>query len=412
MIKKVKGFKDILHEENKLREKLIERAKNFFELNGFKQITTPILEKTELFVRSIGESTDIVQKEMFTFQDKSGEFLSLRPEGTAPVVRAFIENSLYARGALHKFYYYGPMFRRERPQKGRLRQFHQIGIECFGSNSPFLDAHVIFILEKLLEELKVKNVTIEVNSIGCKNCRPEYQKELISYLEGNRENLCSDCQDRLNRNPLRVLDCKNEKCRNVVMDAPKITDYLCPECEEHFNRVIFFLEKFNVNFNLNPMIVRGLDYYTKTVFEAISTSLGGQNAVGAGGRYDSLVKEIGGKDIPGIGFALGLERILLLTEEKTEEKFVDVFLIILGDEAVEKGIEIYKNLIENGFYTEFDYELGGLKKQLKKADKLNAEYAVIIGEDELKEGKILVRNLKESSQEKVALENLIEKLRS
>ena len=412
MITRVKGFKDILHEEGKLYEKVINIAKEFFELNGFKQLTTPILEKTELFVRSIGETTDIVQKEMFTFQDKSGEFLTLRPEGTAPVVRAYIENSLYAYGNIHKFYYYGPMFRRERPQKGRLRQFHQIGIECFGSESPFLDAHVIHILYELLNRFQINNVSIEINSIGCKNCRPEYKEKLKKFLLDKREFLCDDCQNRIDKNPLRVLDCKNGECKKVVENSPLIIDFLCEECKNHFNKVKDFLNKFKVTYNINPFMVRGLDYYTRTVFEAISTSLGGQNAVGAGGRYDGLVREIGGKNIPGIGFALGIERILLVSNLKFEPESPDIYLILLGDNVYEKGLEIYKNLVSENFVVEFDYEMKGLKNQLKKADRLGCKYAIIIGEDELKEQVLLLRNLKESKQEKISFQELKEKLRS
>ncbi len=412
MINRVKGFKDILHEEGKIYEKIIGIAKEFFELNGFKQITTPILEKTELFVRSIGETTDIVQKEMFTFQDKNGEYLTLRPEGTAPVVRAYIENNLYAYGNIHKFYYYGPMFRRERPQKGRLRQFHQIGIECFGSTSQLLDAHVIYILNNLIKNFKIKESLIEINSIGCKNCRPEFKEKLKKYLFKFKEDLCNDCQNRMEKNPLRVLDCKNDRCKEVVKDSPKILDFLCDECKTHFEMVKKFLKYFKVDYKINPFMVRGLDYYTRTVFEAVSTLLGGQNAVGAGGRYDGLVNEIGGKNIPGIGFALGIERIILLSELEGEIKNTDVYLILLGENVYEKGLEIYQNLINENIVVEFDYEMKGLKNQLKKADRLGARFAVIIGEDELKEQVLLLRDLKESKQEKISFQELLKKLRS
>ncbi len=412
MINRVKGFKDILHEEGKIYEKIIGIAKEFFELNGFKQITTPILEKTELFVRSIGETTDIVQKEMFTFQDKNGEYLTLRPEGTAPVVRAYIENNLYAYGNIHKFYYFGPMFRRERPQKGRLRQFHQIGIECFGSTSPLLDAHVIYILDNLIKSFKIKEALIEINSIGCKNCRPEFKEELKKYLFKFKKDLCNDCQNRMEKNPLRVLDCKNDRCKEVVKDSPKILDFLCDECKTHFEMVKKFLKYFKVDYKINPFMVRGLDYYTRTVFEAVSTLLGGQNAVGAGGRYDGLVNEIGGKNIPGIGFALGIERIILLSELESEIKNTDVYLILLGENVYEKGLEIYQNLVNENIVVEFDYEMKGLKNQLKKADRLGARFAVIIGEDELKEQVLLLRDLKESKQEKISFQELLKKLRS
>ncbi len=411
MIKRVKGFKDILHEEAKLREKLLIKAKNFFELNGFKELITPILEKTELFLRSIGEVTDIVQKEMFTFQDKNGESLTLRPEGTASIVRAYIENNLYAYGNIHKFYYYGPMFRRERPQKGRLRQFYQIGIECFGSESPLLDAHVIFILYHLLNELKVKDISIEINSVGCEKCRPCYEENLINYLKKYSKELCSDCNVRIEKNPLRVLDCKNVKCKEIVKQSPNIINFLCNECKEHFDMVKNFLAMFEIPFIENRFMVRGLDYYTRTVFEAISYSLGGQNAIGAGGRYDSLVYNIGGKNVPGIGFAVGLERILLVTEEAIKLDFPEVYLIIIGESTYKKGLEIYKKLVNKNIKVEFDYEMKGLKNQLKKADKINARYAIIIGEEELKEEKLILRDLKLSTQEKISEKELLKKLR-
>ena len=412
MITRVKGFKDILHEESKLYELIINKLKNFFELNGFKQIITPILEKTELFVRSIGETTDIVQKEMFTFQDKNGEFLTLRPEGTAPVVRAYIENSLYAYGNIHKFYYFGPMFRRERPQKGRLRQFHQIGIECFGSESPLLDAHVLYILDNLLNELMVEEYQIEINSIGCKNCRSEYKEILKKFLFNYFNELCKDCQNRLEKNPLRVLDCKNENCKEIVKNSPKILDYLCEDCKNHLNELKKYLKYFNVKYDINPYMVRGLDYYTRTVFEATSSSLGGQNAIGAGGRYDGLVQEIGGKNIPGIGFALGIERIILSSKLNVEVSSPDVYLILLGENVFGKGFEIYRELIGANLKVEFDYEMKGLKNQLKKADRLGAKFAIILGEDELKEQVLLLRNLKESRQEKISFQELLKKLRS
>ena len=406
MIKAVKGFKDILPEENILRNKILTVAKKVFEANGVQEITLPILEKTELFIRSIGETTDIVQKEMYTFEDKSGELLSLRPEGTASTVRAFIENNLYAKAGTHKYYYWGPMFRRERPQKGRLRQFYQIGMEFFGIDNPLSDAHIIYILYKFLEELKLENVTIEINSVGCSKCRPDFEKALINYFKKYMEKLCNDCQSRLERNPLRILDCKKEQCSKLKINAPKILDFLCDNCKIHYEKTKEYLDFFNVKFRENNLMVRGLDYYTKTVFEAISEGLGAQNAVGAGGRYNNLVKEIGGKDIPGIGFALGIERLIILLGDKTDSKKTDFFLIMLGESSLKKGLEIYTLLTGRGFKGEFDYQLKGLKNQLKKADKVGARFAIILGEDEIKENKATIKDMLNSKQFSVNIENI------
>ncbi len=406
MINAVKGFKDVLPEENYLRNKILHNAKNIFESNGFKEITIPIVEKTELFLRSIGETTDIVQKEMYTFEDKGGDLLSLRPEGTASVVRAFIENSLYNTTGPHKYYYYGPMFRRERPQKGRLRQFYQIGVEFFSLDSPLADAHVIYIMYTFLDSFKNINFNIEINSVGCEKCRPGYEENLKRYFKEYYNKLCKDCQNRLERNPLRILDCKKETCSALKEDAPKIIDFLCNECSEFHKKLKEYLTYFGVEFKENPLMVRGLDYYTKTVFEAIATGLGSQNAVGAGGRYNNLVKEIGGKNIPGIGFALGMERLIILLENLKEKISPDFYLIILGEELLKKGIEIFKKLTSLGYYGEFDYQLKGLKNQLKKADKVGAKFALILGEEEINSNSIVVKNMKTGEQKLVELKNI------
>jgi len=408
MIRCVKGFKDILPEENALRERIYNTARKFFEQNGFKQIVTPILERQELFLRSIGENTDIVQKEMYIFEDKNGDMLALRPEGTASIARAYLENSLYNLPGPHKFYYIGPMFRRERPQKGRLRQFYQIGVELFNTISPLSDAHIIYILYSFFKKININDVQIEINSVGCSDCRPEYEKKLIEFLKDYKEDLCNDCKNRLERNPLRVLDCKNEKCKKIVLDSPKIVEYLCNDCREHYDKVKEFLNKFEVSYKENYLMVRGLDYYTKTVFEATTNLLGAQNAVGAGGRYDSLVKEIGGKNIPGIGFALGVERLVLLLDSELRNIKIspEIYIIGIGESTLEYQMKIFKELIQNGYSVEFDYERKGLKNQLKKADKLNVKYAVIIGDDEIKEKKVIVRNMANSLQEKISMEEI------
>ncbi len=405
MIKAVKGFKDILPDENKLRDYIEQTGVNVFEANGFKKITTPILEKNELFLRSIGETSDIVQKEMYTFKDKNGDLLSLRPEGTAPVVRAFIENNFFNKPESHKYYYYGPMFRRERPQKGRLRQFHQIGVELFGNDNPLTDAHVIYILSEFLNKLKMENIVIEINSVGCEKCRPDFEQELKKYFSEKEEYLCNDCKLRLERNPLRILDCKREQCIKLKKDTPDILDFLCEECSNHHIKLKEYLKYFEVDFRENRFMVRGLDYYTKTVFEAIAEGLGAQNAVGAGGRYNHLVKEIGGKDIPGIGFALGLERLILLLENLKKSVCFDFYLIILGENSLSKGMEIYKFLTRKGCKGEFDYELKGLKKQLKKADKYGVKFALILGEEEISTNTVLIKNMDTGKQETMTIEN-------
>jgi histidyl-tRNA synthetase len=412
MIKTVKGFKDILPEENLIRSFIESKGVEILEANGFKKITTPVLEKTELFLRSIGETSDIVQKEMYTFEDKNGDILSLRPEGTAPVVRAFIENSLHTKPETHKYYYYGPMFRRERPQKGRLRQFYQFGVEVFGNEAPLTDAHTIYVLSEFLKKINLQNVVIELNSVGCDNCRPVFERALKTYFSGKKEYLCNDCKLRLEKNPLRILDCKREGCKALKNESPSVLEYLCEDCKEYHFQVKKFLGYFNVKFIENRFMVRGLDYYTRTVFEAVSEGLGAQNAVGAGGRYNNLVKEIGGKNIPGIGFALGIERLVILLNEKlVVTSGPDFYLVILGEDSLEKGVEIYKNLTKQGFKGEFDYELKGLKNQLKKADKFGAKFALILGEEEISKGKIKIKDMLSGSQQEIVMEDIAESLR-
>jgi histidyl-tRNA synthetase len=411
MIRAVKGFKDILPEENLLRNIVLHKAKTIFEANGFKEITPPVLEKTELFLRTIGEATDIVQKEMYTFEDKGGEMLSLRPEGTASVVRAFIENSLYNTTGPHKYYYYGPMFRRERPQKGRLRQFYQIGVEFFSIDTPLADAHIIFILYSFLTSLNLLNFRIEINSVGCPDCRPIYEEALRKYFQNYLNELCDDCKSRIEKNPLRILDCKKETCSNLKINAPKILDYLCAKCREFHEKLKNYLQFFEVPFAENPLMVRGLDYYTKTVFEAIAQGLGSQNAVGAGGRYNNLVKEIGGKDIPGIGFALGMERLIILMDSFKEKISPDFYLVIIGENCLKKGIEIYKNLTNSGLKGELDYQLKGLKNQLKKADRIGVKFALLLGEEEINNNQIVIRNMKNGEQKTVEIKNLKQTLK-
>ncbi|NQT30285.1 MAG: histidine--tRNA ligase, partial [Candidatus Saganbacteria bacterium] len=305
-----RGTKDILPEETSLWQYLEQTCRQIFDLYNYSEIRTPIFEKTELFTRSIGQTTDIVSKEMYEFKDRKGRSLTLRPEETAPVVRACVENNLISLDKITKLYYIGPMFRYERPQAGRQRQFHQAGVEVFGSADPLVDAEVILLNMQLFDALGLKNLEVDINSVGCKKCRPEYQKKLKTYFKNNIKHMCVECQERFEKNPLRILDCKEVKCQKFVNDAPASIDMLCPECSEHFAKVIEYLKEAGCNFKINNRLVRGLDYYTKTSFEIVSNQLGAQNAVSGGGRYDTLVAELGGKSIPAVGFAIGLERVI------------------------------------------------------------------------------------------------------
>jgi len=316
-IKTVRGFRDLLGEEAKKYRLVVDTARQILQRYNFEEIILPTVEYTQLFTRSIGEATDIVEKEMFTFTDKGGRDVALRPEGTAGAVRAYIENRLYADGTYKKLFYEGSMFRHERPQKGRYREFHQIGAEILGTANPLADAEIIKIADEILKALKVP-ATIEINSLGCKKCRPAYREALLEYLNSRREELCEDCQRRLERNPLRILDCKEEGCQLIASQAPKITDYLCEECKAHYESVKNYLTALGVEYRENPHLVRGLDYYSKTVFECISEELG--KTVIAGGRYDYLVEELGGPPTPALGFAAGVERLALLVKELPPEK--------------------------------------------------------------------------------------------
>jgi len=316
----VRGVEDLIPPESLKFERIASAFKEVVEKGGFKEVILPIFEEARLFTRSVGETTDIVQKEMYIFEDKGGRVIALRPEGTASAVRAYIEKGVYAKEPFTKWFYIGPMFRFERPQAGRKRQFFQAGAEVFGLSSPGADAEVIKLAQSVLDSLKVEAV-LEINSIGCKKCRPEYKRALIEYLENKLELLCKDCKERFLKNPLRVLDCKVESCKEVVKGAPKLTDYLCQECKEHYEKLKDYLKLLKVDFKENPLLVRGLDYYTKTVFEFKSSKLGAQSTVLAGGRYDYLVEELGGPKTPALGFAMGIDRVMLLIEEEREEKF-------------------------------------------------------------------------------------------
>lgn len=403
-IKVLRGFRDVFGEEVDKFNRIKEASRRYLALLGYREIEIPILEKTELFTRSIGDTTDIVEKEMFTFTDRNGESLSLRPEATAGIVRAYLQAGLYAKERTSKLFSMGPMFRHERPQKGRFRQFNQLDVEVFGIAEPVLDAELIWMISLILDELKAENYTIEVNSVGCKLCRADFRRALVAYLEGRKDSLCEDCLGRLDRNPLRIFDCKNELCIDVIREAPFLFDYLCPDCREHFDRCLSYIERFGVAVSVNKRLVRGLDYYTRTVFEVTSGDLGAQKAFLAGGRYDNLVEEMGGPSVPGIGFAIGMERLALLTSRLPSRKDHRYFLAAVGGRAEEYIVPLLRSFITSGMPLAYSEPGRSLKSQMKYADSIAADYVLILGEGEIERNVILVRNMKDGSQKEVPLD--------
>ncbi len=349
---------------------------------------------------------------MYTFRDRSGDSLTLRPEATASMARAYLEHHLHARDPVAKLYFIGPMFRHERPQKGRYRQFYQIDVEIFGVAHPMADAEVMVMLMEFFKRVGMDDVELQINTLGCEECRPRYKKELTQFLAKNVSQLCTDCKRRLETNPLRILDCKVETCREVIAGAPLVIDFICEGCSEHFESVRGYLKVLNTPFTLNPRMVRGLDYYTRTVFEAVSPRLGAQNAVTAGGRYDHLMRDIGGPDIPGIGFAMGIERIVLLVQRgKERTRPLDLFIAALGEEAQLKAFELAYQLHLNGIKAEIDYEGRSLKAQMRRADKLNSRYVLILGEEELKSGRAILRDMTKKDQEEIRLDEAVEEIK-
>ena len=408
-VKALKGFKDIIPGEVETWQFIEQTARAIFQRFGFSEIKVPILEKTKLFTRSIGETTDIVEKEMYTFPDRNGSSLTMRPEGTAPVLRAYIENGLYAVKPVQKLYTIGPMFRHERPQKGRLRQFHQMSVEVLGTDKPWLDADVMAMAWQILRELGL-TASLEINSLGCKACRPSFNKALLDFLD-QAQGLCDDCLRRRQTNPLRVLDCKSSNCQEQYAQAPSILDFLCDGCRDHFTTVKEGLELLSVPYKVNSFMVRGLDYYTRTTFELVTSDLGAQSAVGAGGRYDGLVKQLGGPDVPGIGFALGVERLVLLLDQLGKggsRPHVDLFIAALGSQAQEKAFVLTNMLRANGLSVAMDLMDRSLKNQMKQAGKAGARYALILGEQELENGEAVLRNMETHDQENVVIKEDIE----
>jgi len=408
LIKAIRGMRDIMPPESERWQRVESVAREVFYLYGYRELRLPLLERTELFARSIGQDTDIVAKEMYTFPDRKGESLTLRPEATASVLRAVLENRLEKGAGVKKFYTLGPMFRYERPQKGRFRQFYQINCEAYGVEAPELDVEVILLLMHILKRLLPGELRLLVNSLGCPGCQVKFRAALGLFLI-NREGLCEDCQRRRTTNPLRVLDCKSANCQGILQNAPVIRDYLCPDCAAHFSRVLELLDRFNVAYELKPRLVRGLDYYTRTAFEVAAVGLGAQDAVAGGGRYNGLAKELGGPDLPAIGFAIGEDRILeVLPQDFGQDLRPRVFMAALGEPARERAFTVIQELRRKNLAAEMDFEGRSLKAQMSLADRLNAAYVVIVGDKELAAGVAQVRPMRVFAAQAGATANLEE----
>jgi len=410
--KAVKGFKDILPRQVGTWNRIESEAKRIFELFGFNEIRIPVIEKAELFSRGIGQDTDIVSKEMYTLKDRKGNFLAMRPEATASVIRAYIEHKLYNVYQVQKLFTIGPMFRYERPQKGRRRQFHQINVEIIGDPGPRSDSELMAMIMYFFSSLGFNDLILNVNSLGCLNCRGPFRTELKDYLKKYFTQLCPDCQIRMETNPLRVFDCKVETCNQIIKDAPSMLDFLCNDCAQHFGSVRSYLKQLGLDFVVNSHLMRGLDYYTRTTFEVQTQELGAQNAIAGGGRYDNLMKEFGGPDTPAIGFAIGVERVVELLEENAvqKEEGPDIFLAPLGKEAEDKAFIWLQELRKRGLKCEMEYRSLGLKSQMRHADRLKARKVLIVGDDELMKGTGIVRDMISKGQIEIPLENVIEEL--
>ncbi len=412
MIQSLKGFRDILPGDVEVWQHMEMTARDLFEDFGFKEIRPPVMEKTELFKRSIGEETDIVGKEMYTFKSRGGKSITLRPEATASVVRSYIQHKMYAVEPVRKLYTIGPMFRSENPQQGRYRQFYQINAEVFGIASPLIDAQLIFMLMTFFSRLQVKDIGAHINSLGCKKCRPEFHKALSVLLSKVGDSLCDDCNKRSLKNPLRTLDCKVTSCRNALAEAPAIVDFLCEECTEHFDAVKRFLDRQGISFEVDKQLVRGLDYYTRTTFEIQTGLLGAQNAVAGGGRYDGLVKALGGPEQPAIGFAVGCDRLIeiMTLDKKAYMKNPSVFVAALGTQSMDMAYGWVCELNNIGIPTEMDYSGRSLKSQMKRADRMNAAYVLIVGEEEIKKGEAVLRDMNTKEQALIPLNSIVDNL--
>jgi len=408
----IKGFNDILPPETSTWQWVENVFHQLLSSYNYGEIRLPLLEYTELFSRSIGDDTDIVEKEMYTFHDRSNRSLTLRPEGTASVVRAFIQHGMAATGDTNKLYYIGPMFRYERPQKGRYRQFYQLGAEVFGEEDYHQDAEILIMLARYFHVLGVESAKLNLNSLGCRNCRPAYRQALQDFLQGHGEHLCGDCQRRMQKNPLRVLDCKRPGCREVVAQAPKLLDYLGADCQSHFNGVVRLLDEAGVDYQINPLMVRGLDYYTRTTFEFLAGDLGAQNAVAAGGRYDRLVEELGGKPTPAIGFAIGMERLAMLVDGASAPSSAPfIYLAALGESALNILYPLMHKLNQAGVGAVLNYRQKSLKNLMKKADRSNVAYTLIAGDQEIEQKAAILRNMKTKEQRTISLNALFAGIR-
>jgi len=414
-IQAIRGVKDIMPDEIEKWRWVENKANQVFTRYGFKEIRLPIFEKTKLFSRGIGETTDIVEKEMYTFEDRGGEKVTLRPEGTASVVRAFIEHKMYTTQTVQKFYYLGPMFRYERPQAGRFRQFYQIGVEAMGSHNPSIDAEVMIMLMEFFNVLGLNQFELQINSLGCKKCRPEYRETLKKTITNHLADLCENCNKRYQKNPLRVLDCKIERDIEIASSLPKITDHICNECKCHFEKVQALLRDTQIPYSSNSNLVRGLDYYTHTAFEITSRELGAQNAISGGGRYNTLVEEFEGPPTPCFGFALGLERLISLVPfDKMEsiETNPDVFVVSLGEEAKLKVFNLVHQLRSGGISVERDYDGGSIKSQMRKANRSASSFALIIGENEIKSGTYQLKNMQDGKQSNITADSCVEEIKA
>ena len=406
--KKIKGTEDVLPKESyrwQFVENIMREEASKF---GFKEIRTPLFEHTELFARGVGQTTDVVQKEMYTFETKGKESVTLRPEGTAGAARAILEHSLTNEGLPIKAYYLTSCYRYEKPQAGRLREFHQFGIEEYGTSSPLADAEVISLADSIFKRLQIKDLHLEINSIGCPTCRAEYHKALKEYFEEYKGDLCETCLTRLDKNPMRILDCKSPVCSKIAEGAPKIVDFLCEECQSHFQQVQKFLDIAKIHYKINPTIVRGLDYYTKTVFEFVSDAIGSQGTVCGGGRYDGLIEELGGQHLPSLGYAMGIERLLMVMENQGIEipkpETCALYVAGLGDNAQAKAFEIINSVRDFGLYAETDVVGRGLRPQMKYADKIGAQFSMVIGDNEIEQGVAKVKNMTTGEQTEIALD--------
>ena len=407
--KKIKGTEDVLPKDSYRWQFVEDVMRKESAAYGFKEIRTPVFEHTELFARGVGQTTDVVQKEMYTFDTKGGESVTLRPEGTAGAARAVLEHGLVNDSLPIKASYFVSCYRYEKPQAGRLREFHQFGLECYGTQSPVADAELICAAQSIFDRLGIKQLRLEINSIGCPTCRDEYHKALKEYFYGYKDELCETCNSRLEKNPMRILDCKSPVCSKIAQGAPKITDYLCDECKEHFASVQKYLDAAGVEYTVNPTIVRGLDYYTKTVFEFVTDFIGAQGTVCGGGRYDGLIEELGGKHLPSLGFAMGIERLLMLMDKQGIEipqpSTCDLYVAVMGESASLKSFEIIKAVRSCGLIAETDIVGRGLRAQMKYADKIGAKFSMVLGDNEIEQGKAVIKNMSNGEQTEIVLDD-------